>query len=469
LGISFGIVLGLVAIGASTSMIQLSRARTLALGAVELELQWERGARQWRQITASETPAQRNPQADALITTLTQAAHPDVRELAQRAQEQRTQWLARATPATAAATPPPHADTLDRLIETATAAFAASHQRSADAAMRGIVEAAVLAPTVLLLGVIFAFRITRSITRPLKLAVEAAQSIGAGNLGTELKIERGDELGSLGRAIEAMRRHLLGVIDGIQGSSSAISQASHRIVSDSTEISQRSNQATHHLEQAAGSLSQLTDTVRSTAQNAQHANGLAHNASEVAAQGGAVFGQVVQTMQGIASSSKKIAEITAVIDGIAFQTNLLALNAAVEAARAGDQGRGFAVVAAEVRMLAQRSAEAAREIKHLIGTSSEQVDSGSELVSRAGQTMAEIVAQVRQVTELIAGISAATSAQTREIACVNDAVGQVDEVTRQSARTVDHGVQAASVLREHCQRLAHELSRFRIEPPASVR
>jgi methyl-accepting chemotaxis protein len=259
-----------------------------------------------------------------------------------------------------------------------------------------------------------------------------------------------------------MQRELALVVGGIGQAADSIRTASSEIASGNLDLSSRTEQTAGSLQQTASAMEQLTGTVRQTADSARTANRLAESASEVAQRGGSVVAQVVTTMDEINTSSKKIADIIGTIDGIAFQTNILALNAAVEAARAGEQGRGFAVVASEVRSLAQRSADAAREIKGLIGTSVDKVESGSRLVAEAGQTMGEIVASVRRVTDIIAEISAATAEQSGGIAQVNDAVAKLDQATQQNAALVEEGAAAADSLQGQATRLTEVVSRFHL-------
>ena len=250
-------------------------------------------------------------------------------------------------------------------------------------------------------------------------------------------------------------------ISAVRSGADAISTAASEIASSNQDLSNRTEQTASNLEHAASSLEQLTGTVGQTAESARIANQLAASATSVAQRGGDVVSQVVSTMDEITASSRKIGDIIGTIDGIAFQTNILALNAAVEAARAGEQGRGFAVVASEVRSLAQRSAEAAREIKGLIGASVQGVESGSRLVADAGATMSEIVASVQRVTDIIGEISSATREQSTGIAQVNDAVAQLDHATQQNAALVEEGSAAAESLREQANMLSRAVSRFK--------
>jgi len=252
----------------------------------------------------------------------------------------------------------------------------------------------------------------------------------------------------------------------VQGSASNIQVASSEIATGNQDLSTRTEQTASNLQQAASSMEQLTGTVKQSADSARHANQLAASAAEVAARGGSVVSQVVATMDEINTSSRKISDIIGVIDGIAFQTNILALNAAVEAARAGEQGRGFAVVASEVRSLAQRSAEAAKEIKGLIGASVDRVESGSKLVADAGSTMSEIVASVQRVSDIIGEITAAASEQSDGISQVNVSVTQLDQMTQQNAALVEQSAAAAESLRDQAEKLAGVVGAFRLAPDA---
>jgi len=258
-------------------------------------------------------------------------------------------------------------------------------------------------------------------------------------------------------------RHVEAAMLKVRQTAESISTASREIASGNADLSQRTEHTASNLQQTASSVEQLTGNVRSSADAAAQANQLATSAADVAQRGGTVVSQVVSTMDDIHASSRKIADIIGVIDGIAFQTNILALNAAVEAARAGEQGRGFAVVAGEVRSLAQRSADAAKEIKALIGTSVDKVETGSRLVKDAGATMNEIVASVQRVTDIIGEINAAAAEQSAGLAQVNGAVGQLDQMTQQNAALVEQSAAAAESLREQAGRLSGVVSTFQVE------
>ncbi len=318
----------------------------------------------------------------------------------------------------------------------------------------------------LAIGIYGAVTITRSVTRPLQEAVGAARVIADSDLSRTIESTRQDELGELLRALGQMQHALRTMVGQVQQSTDSIATASGAIASGNSDLSTRTEQAANNLQQTASSMEQLTGTVRQSADAARTANQLASSAAAVAAKGGQVVSQVVATMNEINVSSKKISDIIGVIDGIAFQTNILALNAAVEAARAGEQGRGFAVVAGEVRSLAQRSAEAAKEIKGLIGTSVDKVASGSKLVRDAGSTMDEIVASVQRVTDIIGEISAAASEQSEGIGQVNTAVTQLDQMTQQNASLVQGSAVAADSLKEQASKLSQVIGTFRLATQA---
>jgi methyl-accepting chemotaxis protein len=305
--------------------------------------------------------------------------------------------------------------------------------------------------------------LARSIREPLAHAVRVSEAIAAGDLTQSLETDRQDEIGQLMQAMAAMSNKLRSVVAEVRQGVESVTTASSEIATGNLDLSQRTEEQAANLQQTAASMEQLTATIRQNAETAQQATQLAGSASTVAAQGGAVVGQVVSTMEGITSSSRKIAEIIGVIDGIAFQTNILALNAAVEAARAGEQGRGFAVVAAEVRNLAQRSAQAAKEIKSLIGESVDKVEAGSKLVADAGQAMGDIVAQVKRVSDLIGEISAASHEQSSGIGQIGDAVSQLDQVTQQNAALVEESAAAADSLKHQARQLAQTVAVFKVD------
>jgi methyl-accepting chemotaxis protein len=333
---------------------------------------------------------------------------------------------------------------------------AAAQTRSAKVWMAAIAGAAVL------LAATIGFVLTRSITRPIGEAVKVAQTVAAGDLSSQIDVVSRDETGQLLAALKAMNDSLLGVVGTVRESSDSIATGTRQIATGNADLSQRTEEQASNLQQTAASMEQLTETVKQNADVAKQATQLAGSASDAAVRGGAAVSQVVETMEEISASSKKISDIIGVIDGIAFQTNILALNAAVEAARAGEQGRGFAVVAAEVRSLAQRSAGAAKEIKGLIGDSVTKVETGSRLVSDAGETMDDIVAQVKRVSDLLGEMGAAAHEQTIGIDQVNGAVTQLDQVTQQNAALVEESAAAAASLDEQAKRLVQAVSAFRL-------
>nr|WP_295774748.1 methyl-accepting chemotaxis protein [Rhodoferax sp.] len=304
--------------------------------------------------------------------------------------------------------------------------------------------------------------LVRSIRDPLDQANEIAARIAQGDLSSHISTNREDEFGSLLRSLATMNDSLGRMVAQVRLSTDNIATASAEIASGNNDLAQRTEQTSSNLQSTASSMDALTSTVQNSTDNARQASALAANASMVAQRGGTVVTQVVATMHEIDASSKKIADIIGVIDGIAFQTNILALNAAVEAARAGEQGRGFAVVASEVRNLAQRSASAAREIKGLISTSVEKVESGTRLVTDAGKTMEDIVQSVRSVADVIGEITAAANAQSTGIAGVNEAIGNLDQMTQQNAALVEESAAAAESLREQADSMKQAVAVFRV-------
>ncbi len=322
---------------------------------------------------------------------------------------------------------------------------------------------AILGLIVLAAGGVLAWLLSRSITRPLSQAVEAARVVASGDLRHKITVDSEDEIGQLLSALKEMNASLVQSVSQVRMRVDTIATASSQIASGNQDLSSRTEEQASSLEETAASMEELTSTVKQNADNARQANQLAVSASNVAVRGGSVVSQVVDTMGSINASSRKIVDIIGVIDGIAFQTNILALNAAVEAARAGEQGRGFAVVAAEVRNLAQRSAAAAKEIKTLIGDSVDKVEEGSKQVAEAGKTMDEIVDSVKRVTDIMAEITAASQEQTSGIEQINQAITQMDQVTQQNAALVEEAAAAAASLQEQASGLSQAVSVFRLD------
>ncbi|MGX4640456.1 methyl-accepting chemotaxis protein [Massilia sp. SYSU DXS3249] len=325
---------------------------------------------------------------------------------------------------------------------------------------------AALTAAAVLLGALLSWLLTTGITRPIRAALELAETVAGGDLTRSIDAASKDETGALLRALRHMNDSLVAIVTQVRNGTDTIATGSAEISAGNLDLSSRTEQQAGALEETAASMEELTTTVRQNADNARQANQLSITASEVAAQGGAVVGQVITTMGSINESSRKIVDIIGVIDGIAFQTNILALNAAVEAARAGEQGRGFAVVASEVRTLAQRSAAAAKEIKTLIGDSVDKVDMGAKLVDQAGATMEQVVESIRRVTDIMAEITHASAEQTGGIEQVNQAIGQMDQVTQQNAALVEESAAAAASMQDQAAKLAQVVGVFKLAGPA---
>ncbi|MGQ7842320.1 methyl-accepting chemotaxis protein, partial [Burkholderia pseudomallei] len=327
--------------------------------------------------------------------------------------------------------------------------------------MIALIAAGIAAAFLMVIGIRFALR--GLIVQPLNVAIAQFERIAAGDLTQATRIAGNNEIGRLFQGIGRMQTAVGDMVKAVHRGAEAVDLGAREISSGNADLSARTESQAASLQETASSMEQLTGTVRQNAENARQASQLAVNASDIATQGGEVVGQVVTTMQDIATSSSKVADIIGTIEGIAFQTNILALNAAVEAARAGEQGRGFAVVAGEVRSLAQRSATAAKEIEQLIGDSAHKVQSGSALVERAGATMAEIVQAVRRVTDIMGEISAASEEQSTGIVQVNRAVSQMDAVTQQNAALVEQAAAAAASLEDQTRQMKQIVSAWRIE------
>ncbi|WP_342132401.1 methyl-accepting chemotaxis protein [Hydrogenophaga sp. OTU3427] len=324
-------------------------------------------------------------------------------------------------------------------------------------AMYGLGAAALLVSIAAVVG------LSRSVVEPLGEAIHIAEIVASGDLSQDFETERGGEFGRLLEALGTMEDTLTDLVGRIKTSTDLIADASKDIAAGNHDLSLRTEEQASSLEQTTASMAELTSTVRQNAERAQQASRMAMAASEVAARGGAVVGDVVQTMDAISASSRKVVDIIGVIEGIAFQTNILALNAAVEAARAGEQGRGFAVVAGEVRNLAQRSSAAAHEIRNLIGDSANQVDSGAKLVGEAGRTMQEIVDSVGRVAGLLGDISDASARQREGIEHVNQAVAHMDNATKQNAALVEQASAAATALSEQAGQLMAVVGEFKLD------
>ncbi|ABR91525.1 methyl-accepting chemotaxis protein [Janthinobacterium sp. Marseille] len=320
-----------------------------------------------------------------------------------------------------------------------------------------------LSGVALILGIVIAWVITRSISRPIISAMNVANTVALGDLTSHIEITTADESGQLLHALKDMNDNLVSIVTQVRHGTETIATASAEIATGNLDLSARTEEQASSLEQTASSMEELTSTVKHNFDNARQANKLALNASDAASRGGVVVAQVVETMGFINGSSRKISDIIGVIDGIAFQTNILALNAAVEAARAGEQGRGFAVVATEVRNLAQRSSAAAKDIRILIGSSVQKIDAGSLLVEEAGRTMKEIVISVQQVTSIMAEITAASEEQSAGIEQVNQAIAQMDQVTQQNAALVEEAAAAAASLREQAENLSKVVRVFKLD------
>ncbi|MBF6631924.1 MAG: HAMP domain-containing protein [Comamonas sp.] len=322
--------------------------------------------------------------------------------------------------------------------------------------------AGILIALTVLAAVVISWRLSRGISRGVERARNVAVRIGEGDLSENIEVLTRDEIGQLLGALRDMQNSLSGVVRTVRHGSDSVSLASAEIAQGNKDLSSRTENQAAALEETSASMEQLGSTVQQNADNARQANQLAQSASSIAMQGGQVVAEVVDTMKGISESSTRIADIISVIDSIAFQTNILALNAAVEAARAGEQGRGFAVVASEVRTLAQRSAEAAKEIKSLITVSVERVQQGTTLVDQAGSTMDEVVSSIRRVTDIMGEISAASTEQSAGVSQVGEAITQMDQATQQNAALVEEMSAAATSLNSQAQELVQAVATFKL-------
>ncbi len=503
MAVGFALVLALLAIIAATGMSKLQTVGAATADMVDRALLKERLAQDWLRDTtvnsartvalvkSGEPAVQAYLQKEMDKTSATisavqkkleaMVASDDERKLLARIGERRTAYIAARNAILklkAAANNEQAAQDTDKMIPLLDA-YVKTIQEMRDAQKNSIDETAVgigqtfhegrisimvLTAVALLAGGLLAWWLTRGITRPLRAAVEVAQTVADGNLTRDVVVESRDEVGQLLQALKHMNDGLATIVREVRGSTDGIATASGQIAAGNQDLSQRTEEQASSLEETAAAMEELTGTVKQNAENARQANQLAQSACDVAARGGAVVAQVVGTMASIEGSSRKVVEIIGVIDGIAFQTNILALNAAVEAARAGEQGRGFAVVASEVRNLAQRSAGAAKEIKALIDESVGNVAAGTTLVSEAGRTMQEVVTSIRRATEIVAEISAASQEQTSGIDQVSQAVTQMDQVTQQNASLVEQAAAAAHSLREQAASLVAVVSAFRVEP-----
>jgi methyl-accepting chemotaxis protein len=356
-------------------------------------------------------------------------------------------------------------DELETELEAMSAAIEESANQRAGRVDAFIVQAVMATGAALLLALLglgALWAVSRQLMRALTQGLAVAQAVAQGDLSSRVSVRGSNEAAQLLGALAHMNDRLREIVRSVRHNSEGVATASAQIASGNADLSQRTEQQASTLQQTSASMEQLGGTVKTSADSARQANQLALSASNVAIDGGEVVSQVVETMRGINDSSKKIAEITSVIDGIAFQTNILALNAAVEAARAGEQGRGFAVVASEVRSLAQRSSEAAKQIKGLITASVERVEQGSVLVDRAGNTMTEVVTSIKRVTDIMGEISAASSEQSAGVSQIVGAVSQIDQATQQNAALVEESAAAAESLKQQATRLVAAVAVFKL-------
>jgi methyl-accepting chemotaxis protein len=351
---------------------------------------------------------------------------------------------------------------IDKMVALQAQSMAADVAAAKDSARQAKVQMVVVSVLAALAGIATAYYITQSITRPVRRAIDLAESVAAGNLTYRAQVEGKDEVGRLIGALQRMVGSLHRIVSEVRTGADTIATAAQEVSQGNADLSARTEQQASALQETASAMEQLTSAVKLSADSAGEASRSATSAATVATHGGDVVGKVIDTMNSIADSSRKIVEIIGVIDGIAFQTNILALNAAVEAARAGEQGRGFAVVASEVRSLAQRSALAAKEIKTLIGTSVDQVEAGGQMVEQAGMTMNQVVASIRHVSEIVAEISASSREQSTGIEQVNSAILQMDDSTQKNAAMVEEGTASARALQHQASQLTEVVRAFKL-------
>jgi methyl-accepting chemotaxis protein len=349
---------------------------------------------------------------------------------------------------------------IDKMVAQQAQSMIADVAAAKDSARQARIQMVAVSVLAVLAGIATAYYITRSITHPIRRAIALAESVASGNLTYRAQVESKDEVGRLIGALQRMVASLHRIVSEVRTGADTIATAAHEVSQGNSDLSARTEQQASALQQTASAMEQLTSAVKLSADSAGEADKSAMSASTVATHGGEVVGKVIDTMNSIASSSRRIVEIIGVIDGIAFQTNILALNAAVEAARAGEQGRGFAVVANEVRSLAQRSAVAAKEIKTLIDASVDQVDVGSQMVEQAGVTMDQVVASIKHVSQIVAEISASSREQSMGIEQVNAAILQMDDSTQKNAAMVEEGTASARALQDQASQLTEVVRAF---------
>ncbi len=498
LGFAVLILLSLIAAGVGIERIRAVRAIADRLGSDDAELlvltqRWTRSiesntARTWVVFFATEPTvvARVKQEMQTVVTANTErikrmgelATSEEQKQLIKNIADQRTAFqaernallkrkeagedvgaevLAKVFPAAQS-----YLESVERLADHQGKAMQITKDEADHAAMEGVMALAIGTVLALVVGCGLAWALTRSIVVPVRRAQVAAEAIANGDLSADIQVDSSDEIGQLMQSMQRMVSSLRGIVHAVRASSDSIATGSAQIAMGNADLSQRTEEQASNLQQTAASMEQLTATIKQNADTARQASQLASSASAVAVDGGTVVGQVVATMEDITASSRKVADIIGVIDGIAFQTNILALNAAVEAARAGEQGRGFAVVASEVRNLAQRSAQAAKEIKTLIGESVAKVENGTRLVGTAGSTMEDVVKQVKRVTDLIGEITSASIEQSTGIGQIGDAVNQLDQVTQQNAALVEESAAASESLRHQAASLAQTVSVFKL-------